>query len=253
MLANPTIDYQVHNTLFLVAHFHNVLIPGLLFGMLAGYHFWFPKAFGFRLNERWGMIAASCWIVGFTPGLFSALCARSSRLSAPDRFLLRPGLSPLHDCSFASAHASSLPRSAAWSSSFWCRSASANQNRVPAGDPWDGRSLEWAVSAPPPEYNFSLLPRVTSRDAFTGAKESGHAYRRPETVFRHQDAEKQRHGHDPLRERRADRLRSDLAHLVAGRSWRVSRPSRRSSGGALPATPRRSSRQARSKNIIFAG
>ena len=58
ILANPTVDYQVHNTLFLVAHFHNMLIPGTLFGMLAGYHYWFPKAFGFRLNERWGMISA---------------------------------------------------------------------------------------------------------------------------------------------------------------------------------------------------
>jgi cytochrome o ubiquinol oxidase subunit I len=70
ILANPSIDYQVHNTLFLVAHFHNMLIPGLLFGMLAGYHFWFPKAFGFRLNERWGMASALCWIFGFVFAFF---------------------------------------------------------------------------------------------------------------------------------------------------------------------------------------
>ena len=65
MLANPTIDYQVHNTLFLVAHFHNVLIPGVLFGMLAGIHYWFPKVFGFRLDERLGRWTAWLWIVGF--------------------------------------------------------------------------------------------------------------------------------------------------------------------------------------------
>ena len=95
MLANPGIDYQVHNTLFLVAHFHNVLIPGLLFGMLAGYHYWFPKAFGFRLDERWGMIAAVCWIVGFMLAFFPLYalgllgCPRrrvaySTRLTCPD-------------------------------------------------------------------------------------------------------------------------------------------------------------------------
>ena len=65
ILANPSIDYQVHNTLFLVAHFHNMLIPGMLFGMLSGYNMWFPKAFGFRLEERWGYLSAFCWIIGF--------------------------------------------------------------------------------------------------------------------------------------------------------------------------------------------
>ncbi len=65
ILANPSIDFQVHNTLFLVAHFHNMLIPGLLFGMLAGYTYWFPKLFGFRLNEKWGYISAYGWIAGF--------------------------------------------------------------------------------------------------------------------------------------------------------------------------------------------
>ena len=70
LLADPGIDYQVHNSVFLVAHFHNVAVPGVLFGMIAGYHFWFPKAFGFRLNERWGMISAVCWIFGFMLAFF---------------------------------------------------------------------------------------------------------------------------------------------------------------------------------------
>eukprot|EP01037_Dinobryon_pediforme_P040141 gene40141-49132_t len=65
LLAFPPLDYLVHNTLFLVAHFHNMLIPGLLYGMLAATHYWFPKAFGFRLNEKWGRIAFGCWVVGF--------------------------------------------------------------------------------------------------------------------------------------------------------------------------------------------
>ena len=65
ILANPTVDYQVHNTLFLVAHFHNALLPGVLFGLLAAYNYWFPKAFGFRLNEFWGRVSVVCWTVGF--------------------------------------------------------------------------------------------------------------------------------------------------------------------------------------------
>ena len=65
LLAFPPLDYLVHNTLFLVAHFHNMLIPGLLYGMLAGYHYWFSKAFGFRLNEKWGRISFACWVLGF--------------------------------------------------------------------------------------------------------------------------------------------------------------------------------------------
>src|SRR5690606_9888494 len=66
MLANPTISFQVHNTLFLVAHFHNVIIPGVVFGLMSGYHYWFPKAFGFRLHEGWGRATALFWIFGFS-------------------------------------------------------------------------------------------------------------------------------------------------------------------------------------------
>ena len=87
LLANPTLDYQVHNTVFLVAHFHNVAIPGALFGLLAGYHFWFPKAFGFRLNERWGMVSAVCWIsVGRPqPGMVNVGAAAALQLCRAPR------------------------------------------------------------------------------------------------------------------------------------------------------------------------
>ena len=179
MLANPTIDYQVHNTLFLVAHFHNVLIPGLLFGMLAAYHFWFPKAFGFRLNERWGMIAAGTWIFGFMLAFFplyvlGLLGFPRRTLSYTDPvFLPYMLIAGVGACFILAGYASLLIQ-------LLVSVRQRDQNRVPAGDPWDGRSLEWSVSAPPPEYNFAFLPRVTSRDAFTAAKESGHAYRRPD-------------------------------------------------------------------------
>ena len=92
ILANPSIDFQVHNTLFLVAHFHNMLIPGLLFGMIAGYTYWFPKVFGFRLNERWGYVAAACWIDRLRARLHAALRRRADGDDAADGGLCQPRL-----------------------------------------------------------------------------------------------------------------------------------------------------------------
>lgn len=176
ILANPDIDYQVHNTQFLVAHFHNVLIPGTLFGMLAGYHLWFPKAFGFRLDERWGMISAACWIVGFMLAFFPLyglgfLGYPRRNLGFSDPVFLPYMLVALAGAVFVLVALACLVIQLLVS--IRRREAYA----VPAGDPWDGRSLEWAVPAPPPEYNFAVLPRVTARDGFTDAKEAGTAYR----------------------------------------------------------------------------
>jgi cytochrome o ubiquinol oxidase subunit 1 len=180
LLASPTIDYQVHNTVFLVAHFHNVAVPGVLFGMLSAYHFWFPKAFGFRLDERWGKVSALCWIFGFM-GAFFPLYAlglmglpRRSVAYADARYV------PLEWVAFAGA----LLILAALLAFLWQLRVSIRNrehNRVLAGDPWAGRSLEWASSAPPPAYNFALIPAVDGRDAFTTAKEKGRAYVRPGT------------------------------------------------------------------------
>ena len=97
VLANPTVDYQVHNTLFLVAHFHNVLLPGVLFGLLAGYNYWFPKAFGFRLNEFWGRVTVVLWTVGFMltflPLYFVGLMGMPRRSFSWED----PSFHPLHD------------------------------------------------------------------------------------------------------------------------------------------------------------
>ena len=182
ILANPTIDYQVHNSLFLVAHFHNMLIPGLLFGMLAGYHFWFPKAFGFRLDERWGMISAICWIVGFVLAFFPLYAL--GFLGFPRRTVsyFEPTYLPYMIVAFVGACVL-LAALGSLVVQLWVSVRNSAQNRVTVGDPWDGRSLEWATSAPPPEYNFSLLPHVTGRDAFMRAKESGHAYGWPKEFF----------------------------------------------------------------------
>ena len=179
ILANPTIDYQAQNTLFLVAHFHNVLIPGLLFGMLAGYHYWFPKAFGFRLDERWGMAAALLFTVGFILAFFPLYAL--GLLGFPRRTLSYTDPVYLPYMLVAGAGAAFiLAAFAALVIQLYVSVLEREQNRVPAGDPWDGRILEWSVSAPPPEYNFAVLPRVTALDDFLVAKETGRAYRMPE-------------------------------------------------------------------------
>ncbi len=180
LLANPTIDYQVHNTVFLVAHFHNVAVPGVLFGMLSAYHFWFPKAFGFRLDERWGKVSALCWIFGFM-GAFFPLYAlgimglpRRSVAYAEARYV------PLEWVAFGGALLIfSALLALLWQ--LWVSIKNRDENRVFAGDPWAGRSLEWATSAPPPAYNFAVIPVVEGLDAFTTAKENGRAYLRPDT------------------------------------------------------------------------
>ncbi|MFZ0256409.1 MAG: cbb3-type cytochrome c oxidase subunit I [Gammaproteobacteria bacterium] len=178
ILANPTIDYQVHNTLFLVAHFHNVLIPGTLFGMLAGYHFWFPKAFGFRLDERWGRIAFACWAAGFVLAFFPLYAL--GLLGMPRRTVafFDPAYLPYTLVAVVGA-VLVLCALASLFVQLWVSIRKREENRVYAGDPWNGRSLEWATSAPPPEYNFPVLPEVSDRDPFAVAKEHGNAYQRP--------------------------------------------------------------------------
>ena len=178
LLANPTLDYQVHNTVFLVAHFHNVAIPGALFGLLAGYHFWFPKAFGFRLNERWGMVSAVCWIAGFMLAFFPLYALGLMGLPRRSVAYAEPAYVPFEIVAMLGAFVLAAALLALLVQ-LWVSVKHRDQNRVFAGDPWDGRSLEWSMSAPPPPYNFAVLPVVNGRDAFTTAKENGTAYRPP--------------------------------------------------------------------------
>ena len=178
MLANPSVDYQVHNTLFLVAHFHNMLIPGTLFGLLAGYTMWFPKAFGFRLDEAWGRRAAIGWIVGFSLAFFPLYGL--GLLGMPRRLhgFTEPAYLPFTAVAFVGA----LFVLAAFACLVVQIVVSVRHRReldVFVGDPWDGRTLEWATSAPPPEYNFSVIPRIGGKDPFTEEKLSGVAYQIP--------------------------------------------------------------------------
>jgi cytochrome o ubiquinol oxidase subunit 1 len=180
LLANPSIDYQVHNTVFLVAHFHNVAVPGVLFGMLSAYHFWFPKAFGFRLNERWGRVSALCWIFGFMGAFFPLYALGLMGLPRRTVAYAEARYVPLEWVAFAGALLL-LAALMALLWQLWVSIRDRAENRVYVGDPWAGRSLEWSTSAPPPEYNFAVIPVIEGRDAFTFAKQNGHAYQRPDT------------------------------------------------------------------------
>lgn len=175
ILANPTIDYQVHNSQFLVAHFHNVLIPGVLFGLFAGIHFWFPKAFGFRLDETWGKRAAWLWFAGFC-GAFLPLywigllgMPRRSASYADPSFqiwmILAAGGAALLLCALAAT---------VWTFVYSIRNRATLA--CPIGDPWDGRSLEWSIPSPAPHWNFVATPTVRALDPFTIEKAEGRPY-----------------------------------------------------------------------------
>lgn len=163
MMAVPSLDYQVHNTLFLVAHFHNVIIGGVVFGYLAGLTYWFPKVFGFRLHDRLGRWAAIAWqlgfIVAFIPlyilGLMGAV-RRLDSYSDPtwQPFFIVSGVGVLIIGLGGALLAAQLLYS------IWKR----KELRDETGDPWDGRTLEWSVPSPAPHYNFAITPEVQSRD-----------------------------------------------------------------------------------------
>ncbi|MGY2735670.1 cbb3-type cytochrome c oxidase subunit I [Sphingomonas sp. UYP23] len=178
LLAFPPLDYLVHNTLFLVAHFHNMLIPGLLYGMLAATHYWFPKAFGFRLNEKWGRIAFGCWVFGFYLAFMPLYVLGAGGAARRSQAFFEPAFRPW----LYVAGVGALILLAALTALFvqlWVSIRERDDNRVFAGDPWDGRGLEWSTSAPPPEYNYAVIPVVDGRDPFYDGKRDGDAYAVP--------------------------------------------------------------------------
>ena len=175
LLANPAIDFQVHNSVFLVAHFHNMLIPGLLYGMLAAYTYWFPKAFGFRLDEWWGRLSCGFWVSGFCLAFLPLYPLGLMGMPRRTQEFFEPDYLPYTIVAGIGA----LLLLAALASLFVQLVLSIRRRKslaVPAGDPWNGRTLEWAVPCPAPEYNFAVLPIVSSRDAFHAAKADGTAY-----------------------------------------------------------------------------
>ncbi|UOM32745.1 cbb3-type cytochrome c oxidase subunit I [Acuticoccus sp. I52.16.1] len=179
ILANPTINYQVHNSQFIVAHFHNVILPGVVFAVLAGVHMWFPKAFGFRLEERPAKISAVLWIVGFSvtflPLYFVGLLGYPRRSASYSDATFEPYM-------IVTALGSLIILAAfvTFASVFWFSWRNRAALAVPLGDPWDGRTLEWATPAPVPEYNFPVIPEVASREAFAVEKAAGRPYVAPD-------------------------------------------------------------------------
>ena len=177
LLSTPPVDFMVHNTTFLVAHFHNVLIPGLLFGMIAGYQYWFPKAFGYRLDETWGRIAFVCWTAGFYLAFMPLYVLGLKGMPRRSLETFQSSFEPW----LLIAAAGSLLITAGLLSlviQLYVSVRHRDRARVSAGDPWDGRNLEWSTSAPPPEYNFAVLPRIEGRDPFYNMKKNGHPYPR---------------------------------------------------------------------------
>jgi cytochrome o ubiquinol oxidase subunit 1 len=173
LLAVPPADFVLHNSLFLIAHFHNVIIGGVLFGLFAGLYYWFPKAFGFRLDPFWGKVSFWFWLVGFwvafMPLYILGLMGVTRRLSHFDDaslqiwFQIAAFGAVLIACGIAS---------------FFIQIAVSIRNREAlrdtTGDPWNGRTLEWSTSSPPPAYNFAFTPIIHEGDAWYDMKRRGH-------------------------------------------------------------------------------
>jgi cytochrome o ubiquinol oxidase subunit I len=181
LLAVPPADFVLHNSLFLIAHFHNVIIGGVVFGMFAGINYWFPKAFGYKLDDFWGRMSFWFWLVGFWVAFaplyvlgFMGVTRRMNHFDDPSlqvwfivaaigALLIAVGIASFIIQLFVS---------------FLRR----EQLRDVTGDPWGARTLEWSTSSPPPEYNFAFTPIVYDNDAWYDMKQRG--AQRPTTGFR---------------------------------------------------------------------
>ncbi len=179
LLSVPAANFVLHNSLFLIAHFHNVIIGGVVFGCFAGITYWFPKAFGFKLNDVWGKRAFWFWIVGFFVAFmplyvlgFMGMTRRVSQHLDPQFH----GWLVVAACGAALIAVGVLCQVIQLVVSIRDR----EQNRDLTGDPWGGRTLEWATSSPPPFYNFAIEPKIKGLDAFWEAKQDGSTYKQPE-------------------------------------------------------------------------
>ncbi len=165
LMSIPAADFQVHNSLFLIAHFHFVILGGTLFGFFAGYTYWFPKFAGFKLNETLGKYAFWCWMLGFliafTPLYLLGFMGATRRLNHYDV----PEWQPL----FIVAGIGAMLILLGFGLQVLQLIVSILQRKKTmdlTGDPWNGRTLEWATASPPPFYNFAFIPEVHQRDAF---------------------------------------------------------------------------------------
>jgi cytochrome o ubiquinol oxidase subunit 1 len=169
LVAVPPADFLLHNSMFLIAHFHNVIIGGVLFGAFAGYTYWFPKAFGFRLHEGWGKAAFWLWLIGFYVAFFPlyavGFLGMTRRMQHYDVAAWTPWL---HIAAVGAVIILAGIVCQIMQLVVSIRDREALRDRT--GDPWDGRSLEWAVASPPPVFNFAVMPDVTGEDAYWAMK-----------------------------------------------------------------------------------
>ncbi|AEW44623.1 cytochrome o ubiquinol oxidase subunit I [Serratia symbiotica str. 'Cinara cedri'] len=178
LLAVPAANFVLHNSLFLIAHFHNVIIGGVVFGCFAGLTYWFPKIFGFRLNEIWGIRAFWCWIIGFfiafMPLYALGFMGMTRRLSQN----INPAF---HSLLVVAACGATLIACGILFQliQIFVSVRDREYNRDFTGDPWNARTLEWSTSSPPPLYNFAVVPQIHDRDEFWYLKEKDEAYNKP--------------------------------------------------------------------------
>lgn len=171
MLAMASADYQYHNTMFLVAHFHYVLIPGTVFAVIAGFYYWFPKLFGFRLNDRQGKAAfwtiAISFNVAFLPLFFLGLKGMTRRMYT---YSESTGFGPLNLIATIGSVGLAIGFIMLVYNIYW---SFRYAPRDTTGDPWNARTLEWSTHSPIPEYNFAIVPEVHGLDPFWEAKKTG--------------------------------------------------------------------------------
>jgi cytochrome o ubiquinol oxidase subunit 1 len=181
LLAVPPADFVLHNSLFLIAHFHNVIIGGVVFGTFAAINYWFPKAFGFKLDKFWGTVSFWCWTLGFYVAFMPLYVLGLMGVTRRLRHFDDPSL----QIWFIIAALGALMIAAgigAMLVQFWVSFRNREALRDTTGDPWGGRTLEWATSSPPPDYNFAFTPVVHDLDAWYDMKARG--AERPTEGFR---------------------------------------------------------------------
>jgi cytochrome o ubiquinol oxidase subunit 1 len=170
LLAIPPADYVLHNSLFLIAHFHNVIIGGLVFGVMAGFNYWFPKAFGFRLHEGLGKAVFWCWFFGFYLAFMPLYALGLMGATRRMQHYSDPAWQPYMIAAFCGAVLIFIGINLNLVQVFW--SIYKRKELACGPDPWNGRTLEWSTSSPPPPWNFAVEPTVHGIDAFWEMKKA---------------------------------------------------------------------------------
>jgi cytochrome o ubiquinol oxidase subunit I len=181
LLSSPPVDFQVHNSLFLIAHFHGMVIGGVLFAFFAGFTYWFPKFTGFFLDEKLNWYAFWCWLIGFLvafmPLYMLGFMGATRRL---DHYEASTGWQPLFILVGIGAFIIFCGATIQFLGLFWSiKNRKKNWDHT-GGDPWNGRTLEWATPSPPPIYNFAKIPQVDQIDPLWAHKHSTSIMPKPE-------------------------------------------------------------------------